>query len=241
MPRTARVVATAAALSAAATLMFATAASASEEDAPFVTSIQVSDYQIASGGCHHIPLTVDFDSTGTRVTSLTVQVSHGDRALPSVDLTPASAGSESASGHIAFCPKGDQDLGDITVGPTTLFYRQSDGSSARQVSTRQAQFTVDERPMPTIAVARHGHKYVVRARARVYDLDRHRKQLGKHLHVALQRRARGHSAWRTIGHSSTGTHGVAVFRVSALSGASFRVRVAGSGHIAAATSRTVRR
>lgn len=213
----------------------------SEDDAPFITAIQVSDYSLASGGCHAIPLSVRFDATGATVTGITVQVRHGATALPSAHLTPASARSTAAAGHVTFCPKHDRDLGVITVGPSTLQYREPDGSTGTQANGRRAEFTVDQRTAPTLQATRHGRRIVVHAKARVYDVDHHRRQNADHVQMALQRRTSPRGAWKTVGHASTGKHGVAVFRTTAVRHARYRVAVAGTGHVAAATSHSIRR
>lgn len=243
MARATRFITAVIGLTAAATLAggAAIASAHSEDDAPFVTGIQVSDYHLDSGGCHGIPLSVRFDPTGATVTGITVRLRHGATALPSVHLTPASHRSTSASGHIAFCPKHDSDLGVVTVGPSTLQYTKPDGTTDTQDNARRAEFTVDQRTTATLHAVRHKHRVVIRAKARVYDIDHHRQQYVDNLRVALQRRTHATGAWKTVGHASTGSHGVAVFHESAPHRAFYRARVAGSGHVAAAASHSVRR
>src|SRR3954447_3789681 len=71
---------------------------------PSLTAFKIPNVQIASAGCHDVPIRVRFDSRGWQVDHVNVPVHHGSAQVGSLAFTPDDSSSTLAWATMSWCP-----------------------------------------------------------------------------------------------------------------------------------------
>lgn len=188
-----------------------------------ITSIQVDDYAIRSGGCRSIPIVATHDAPVlVDYVSADVEIWNGSRYVDEAFLTGDGPGRLEGSFH--YCTfKG---LGDFRLGPTEISWSgmtASDFLSGEIQSSKTTTFTIlQDARVSKLKAKRSGKKITFTGKSSWYSV-KSSKWLAdpKGWKFKLQRQAPG-GAWKTVKSARVGKKG---FKVSTSRSASASYRI----------------
>lgn len=210
----------------AATLLAGPASAANTGGITFdLTSVQVADHAIRSGGCHSVPITATH-SAPPQVDEVTAtfEVWHGSEYIGSTYLTDARPGV--LTGSFYYCSY--QGVGSFRAGPAEVDWSSSTGDeflSGEFVSSAQASFAVKQASaMAKPKWSKKGKVATITAKGKWFSVDASKwRKDPKGAVASLQRRVSSSAPWRVVKTDRADRKGVVVFTMKPKKRMQYRV------------------